>query len=129
MDELSLLDSLIIRFTGGPGVSADVQQMRVVICSQKMRKNQERCASDTGLTEDLDHDGVHLHSCRALHAQNVFASIVSVHILHHHRGVSVGGFNNDALAVLDVCVHLCPGDPGNGAALDIGVQPHGDAGI
>lgn len=129
MDELSLLVSLIIRFTGGPGVSADVQQMRVSVCFQNIRKNQERCASDTGLTEDLDHDGVHLHSRRALQAQNVFASIVSVDILHHHRGVSVGGFNNDALAVLDVCIHLCPGDPGNGAALDVGVQPHGDAGI
>lgn len=81
------------------------------------------------LTKNLDNDGVHLHASRALQIQNVFASIISVDILHHHHGVRVGGFDDNALAVLDVGVHLCPGDPGSGTALDGGREPHDGSGI
>lgn len=80
------------------------------------------------LTKDFDNDGVHLHASQTLQAQDVFASIISVDILYQDRGVSVGGFDDDALTVLDVGVHLGPGDLGNGTALDGGVHSHGAAG-
>lgn len=81
------------------------------------------------LTKNLDSDGIHLHASHALQVQNVFASIVSVDLLHYHHGVSVTGLDDNALTVLDVGVHLRPSDPGIWTALECGLQPHGDTSV
>lgn len=129
MEELSLFVSFTIRLTGGPGVSAIRPQLFTInihlvifITSVYLPDHLDKVP-----TENFDADGVHLHTSRALQAENVFASIVSVYVLHHHRCLGIARLDNDALAVFNVGVHLCPYDLWSGAALDGCMQPHSGA--
>ena len=77
------------------------------------------------LTKDLDNNGVHLYATHTLQAEDVLSSVVSVHAVHFNQCVCGCGLDGDSLAVLDVGVHLGPDDPGNGTALDGGLEVHG----